>query len=178
VTRQLNPAGLALLKMSESCVQHAYLDPRPGKPIWTIAYGHTGPDVFEGLNWTPAQCDACLVADLAPRCRAVEDLTHDVSTTGNQFAAMVDFAYNVGIGALKSSHLLAFHRLGRFVEAAADFQNYNHSNGQVLAGLTVRRQREAELYATPEPAFPSPYQGRGAVPVPSSRGWLAGLFAS
>lgn len=35
----------------------------PGDP-WTIGYGHTGKDVFAGLEWTQAQADAALVSDI------------------------------------------------------------------------------------------------------------------
>lgn len=41
--------------------------PRPaglsGAP-WTIGYGHTGPDVFEGLEWGEVQAQAALERDL------------------------------------------------------------------------------------------------------------------
>lgn len=35
---------------------------------WTIAYGHTGPEVHSGLVWTEAQGDAALVADATLHC--------------------------------------------------------------------------------------------------------------
>lgn len=35
----------------------------PGAP-WTIGYGHTGRDVYEGLTWTEAQARAALARDI------------------------------------------------------------------------------------------------------------------
>ena len=32
--------------------------------VWTIGYGTTGPNVFAGVVWTQAQCDAALAAKL------------------------------------------------------------------------------------------------------------------
>jgi lysozyme len=33
--------------------------------VWTIGYGHTGPEVVEGLEWTIPQAEAALQADMA-----------------------------------------------------------------------------------------------------------------
>lgn len=69
------------------------------------------------------------------------------ATTQNQFDALVDFAYNLGIGNLRSSTLLRKHKTGDYVGAASEFKRWNHAAGVVLAGLTTRRLKEAALYA-------------------------------
>lgn len=55
---------------------------------WTIGYGHTGPEVRQGLVWTLEQARAALAADLAKACalldrvlpwwRALSDVRQDV----------------------------------------------------------------------------------------------------
>jgi lysozyme len=56
---QFIDAGLNLLKQLEGRRLNAYQD-QAG--IWTIGYGHTGPEVNAGLVWSQAQADATLQA--------------------------------------------------------------------------------------------------------------------
>ncbi len=67
-------------------------------------------------------------------------------TTQNQRDALTSFAYNLGVGALKSSTLLRLHNEGKIKEAANEFQKWIHSNGKTLKGLVTRRQKERDLY--------------------------------
>ncbi len=65
--------------------------------IWTIGYGHTGPEVTKGLVWTLQQCDDAFVRDTEAFCACVE--THvKVPLNDNEFGALVSFCYNIGIG--------------------------------------------------------------------------------
>lgn len=56
-----DPESLALTKRSEGCSLKAYQDLGG---VWTIGYGHTGPEVHEGLTWTQEQCDDALKEDI------------------------------------------------------------------------------------------------------------------
>ena len=136
-----NAAGLKIIKDAEGLRLNAYKCPAG---IWTIGYGHTGPDVHPGLTITSERATELLAADLARFELAVSSLCP--VTTDNQFAALVSFAYNLGAGALKGSTLCRLHNEGRYVEAAAQFQRWNKAAGQVLPGLTKRRAAEAALY--------------------------------
>lgn len=69
-----------------------------------------------------------------------------VKLNQNQFDAIVDFAYNVGIGNLKKSTLLKKINVKSFVEASNQFIRWNKAGGKVLAGLTKRRNEEKELF--------------------------------
>ena len=66
--------------------------------------------------------------------------------TQNQFDALVCFAYNVGIGNLKSSTLLRMINDGQANAAGSQFLRWNKANGKVLSGLVNRRQAEMELF--------------------------------
>lgn len=69
-----------------------------------------------------------------------------VKVTQNQFDALVDFAYNLGIGNLGSSTLLKKVNASAFTEAADQFPRWNKAGGVILEGLTKRRNAERELF--------------------------------
>jgi lysozyme len=89
-----------------------------------------------------------LEADLQSVCEAVQAMC-EVELTPNQFAALVDFAYNEGVNALASSTLMRLVNNGDFNTAANQFERWVFANGQALPGLVTRRQREKELFLTP-----------------------------
>jgi lysozyme len=65
----------------------------------------------------------------------------------NQFDALVDFAYNLGTGNLKSSTLLKkVNADPKDHKISEEFLKWNRAGGKVLKGLTARRVAEAELY--------------------------------
>ena len=58
---QYDAAGLALTKAGEGLRLESYQD---SGGVWTIGYGHTGPEVHEGLVWTQEQAEEALKHDL------------------------------------------------------------------------------------------------------------------
>lgn len=148
MTRQINDAGLALIKHAEGCELEAYPDPGTGGAPWTVGYGHTGPGVQKNLVITQAEADAYLVADLAKFCAAVEH--YAPVCTDNQFAALVSFAFNEGASKLATSTLLHLHNAGDYQGAQKQFQLWTYASGHKLPGLIARRAAEAALYGTPD----------------------------
>lgn len=144
MTRQINTAGLDLIKQFEGCRLQTYLDVA-GIP--TIGWGHTGSDVRAGMKITQAEADRLLDKDLDRFEAAVDRLTRGIASD-NQFAAMVSLAFNVGAGdgGLKTSTLLRLHNEGNYAAAAGQFARWNKAGGKVLKGLVRRRRAEAELY--------------------------------
>lgn len=63
-----------------------------------------------------------------------------------QIAALVDFAYNLGTGALRASTLLRMLNRGDYEEAADQFLRWNKAGGRILRGLTLRRMAERDLF--------------------------------
>lgn len=61
------------------------------------------------------------------------------------FNAIVDFAYNLGVGNLQISTLRRKLNEQNWPAARAEILRWNKAGGRVLAGLTMRRQAEAEL---------------------------------
>ena len=146
VTRHINPAGLALVKQFEGCRLKAYPDPATNGDPWTIGYGSTGPHVHPGLTITQAEADALLAKDLARFEAGVEQVAP--GATDNQFAALVAFAFNLGLGALSGSTLLKKHKAGDYAGAQAEFGKWVKAGGKVLPGLVKRRAAEAALYGS------------------------------
>lgn len=58
---RIDPLLVEQLKKDEGLRLEAYKDT---VGVWTIGYGHTGPEVKPGLVWTEAQAEAALVDDV------------------------------------------------------------------------------------------------------------------
>ena len=136
----MSPDGLAILQYFESCRLEAYWD-ADGK-VWTIGWGDTGPDVVKGLRITQAEADDRLKRRLAREFvpGVLASLVRPVSQA--QLDAMVDLAYNIGVGAFQSSTLVRLFNAGDQAGAAEQFPRWNKSGGKVLLGL--RRRRAAD----------------------------------
>jgi lysozyme len=149
---KINEAGLHLIENFEGCRLEAYPDPGTGGEPYTIGYGHTGEvngqPVALGMTITQDTANDLLAADLTHFEEGVNGLVSR-DATPNQFAAMVSFAYNEGLGALGGSQILAEFNAGNDQAAADDFSNWTTADGQVLEGLVRRRAAERELFLTP-----------------------------
>ena len=136
--------GFALSKSFEGLRLTAYQDVGG---VWTIGYGHTGPNVRAGLTITQAEADALLRSDVEDAVTCVNRAVN-VPITQNQFDALVDFCFNCGRGSLLQYTLLRKVNIGDFAGAAAQFALWDHAGGEVVEGLVKRRTAEAELFAS------------------------------
>jgi lysozyme len=116
--------------------------------VLTIGYGHTGRDVYQGQVITQEQAEGLLALDTHMAVAAVNRLV-TVPLNQNQFDALVDFAFNLGAGALAESRLLRYVNAGQFSRAAGQFPLWDHVNGAVTEGLYRRRIAEQALFNTP-----------------------------
>ncbi len=142
---KISSNGLAVIKNFESCKLEAYPDPGTGGAPWTIGWGHTGREVKPGLKWTQKQADETLLGDLARFENGVTSLM-TIDLKQGQFDALVSFAYNVGLTALKNSTLLEMVNNKRHDQALAQFARWNKSGGRVMKGLIRRRAAESWLW--------------------------------
>ena len=106
------------LKGEEGCRLAAYQDTLG---VWTIGWGHTGPEIVKGLVWTQSQADAQLEADLdaivdglvadIPWFEGLDPIRQDV---------LADMAFNMGdAGLMDFKNTLALVDSGQFTRAAA-----------------------------------------------------------
>ena len=168
--REINQAGLDLIKSFEGILDgdpktvnlDPYVDP---VGIYTIGWGHAivwgngflktstpnAKAIAKQLypnGLTRQQAEDLLRADIRAHSMPVEALIK-VPVTDNQFAALVSFAFNLGVNNLRNSTLLKKVNARDFAGAALEFAKWNKAGGQVLKGLTRRREAEATLFRTP-----------------------------
>ena len=139
--RRTNEAGIALIKDYEGLRLTPYLCPAR---VWTIGYGHTR-TVHAGMKITPQEADALLQDDLRLVERATQRLVQ-VTLNDNQFAALVSFTFNVGIGNLERSTLLSLLNRGWYEQVPAQLMRWDRASGEPLGGLSRRRAAEARLW--------------------------------
>lgn len=142
----LSDAGVNLIKQFEGYSATPYADP---VNIPTIGYGTIRyPDGRKvSLSDEPITEQTAieyLRHDAHSAELAVDSLCRD-DITQNQFDALVSFAYNCGNNALKTSTLLKRVNSGTG-DIRAAFVMWNKADGKVLRGLTIRRNKEADLY--------------------------------
>lgn len=102
--------------------------------VWTIGFGHTGPDVHEGMTITLEQAIAFMEKDCAKLLAFVTNLPL------LEAAAFASFGYNCGMSALITvvSH-----------DNPESLLAYSHDKkGNTLPGLLARRQLECNLIKT------------------------------
>ncbi len=65
----------------------------------------------------------------------------------NQFNSLVSIAYNIGINAFSKSTLLKKVKVNPNDETIKnEFLKWNKANGKMIKGLTIRREKECEIY--------------------------------
>ncbi|AMR58251.1 peptidoglycan hydrolase [Bacillus phage vB_BsuP-Goe1] len=142
----ISQAGINLIKSFEGLRTKAY-KAVPTEKYYTVGYGHYGSDVRVDQAISEKDAEKLLYDDVQSFVDAVNKLLK-VDVTQNQFDALVSFAYNVGVGALKSSTLLEYLNAGNFQKAADEFLKWNKSGGKVYGGLVKRREQERTLFLT------------------------------
>lgn len=150
MTLNLSKNGADLIKHFEGLRLKAYKCPAG---IWTIGYGHTGPDVTPGKVITKAQADELFNKDIQKFVDRVNKFL-TVQVSQNLFDALVSFDYNTG-GLKKYSKLtrkLEPSSLLKSVNAKKDpheisfqFRRYVYGGGVKLTGLVRRREAEVLL---------------------------------
>ncbi|MFC6644131.1 lysozyme [Granulicella cerasi] len=142
---QISDKGLALTKSFEGLRLRAYQD---SAGVWTIGYGHTGPDVHECQVITEPQAEALLRSDMAATEQYVSEAV-TVPLNQNQFDALCDFVFNVGIGNFHHSSLLITLNKGEYDAVPAEIMQWVRAGGKIIDGLIRRRQAEATLFKEP-----------------------------
>lgn len=134
----------------EGCKLTAYQD---SVGIWTIGIGSTFNPYTKVKVKKGDKIDMSTATDwLNQELNQVKSVVQDsvkVLINGNQLNALTSFAYNVGTGNLRRSTLLKMLNAGKpKEEVAKQFLLWNKAGGQVLKGLTIRRQAEADLFVS------------------------------
>jgi lysozyme len=137
----------ALARRYEGFSAHPYLCPA-GFP--TIGYGARFYEDGRGVKLTDppitqARAEKLLVWSLRSQFMpAVMRLCPEVDTPG-RMAALVDFAFNLGVGRLRDSTLRRKVNAGDWDAAQRQIVRWIMGGGRVLRGLVLRREAERAL---------------------------------
>jgi lysozyme len=144
---KIGAEGLKLIKEFEGCKLLSYKCPAG---VWTIGIGST-----RYADGSPVKANQALPnegAALMLLTKTVAAYEHTVNTVGveltqNEYDALVSLCYNIGSGNFVSSTLVKMLKAGEpKSEVAKQFLRWDKAGGKPLAGLTRRRNAEAELF--------------------------------
>ena len=144
---KIGAEGLKLIKEFEGCKLLSYKCPAG---VWTIGIGST-----RYADGTPVKANQALPNEDAAMQLLAKTLAHyehevnalKVELSQNEFDALVCLCYNIGTANLISSTLVRMLKAKEpKSEIAEQFLRWNKAGGKVLAGLTRRRNAEAELF--------------------------------
>lgn len=150
------------MRVSETCI--AFIKSMEGfakYPVWdyaqySVGYGCRCEKGEYPNGITEAEADALLR-------KAISNFENGINNIGrqftqNQFDALVSFSFNVGLGWTqnKSYRIYQLAHGTRFSDAEVIdiFKAWNKAGGQVLAGLTRRREAEARMWLYGENSTP------------------------
>ena len=141
----ISAEGLSLIKKFEGCELEAYLCPAN---VWTIAFGRTK-DVKEGDTCTQEQAEEWLVEEMEEYESYINDQV-EVDLEQYQFDALVSWVYNLGPTNLSSSTMLKVLNEEKYNEVPNQIRRWNKAGGNVLDGLTRRREAESLFFQNKE----------------------------
>lgn len=138
-----------LIRRFEGLYLRPYLCPA-GIP--TIGYGATYYEdgtrvLLTDLQITKARAEELLLwhvknVYLPAVLRLCPAIVHE---SPGRVAALIDFTFNLGAGNLRASNLRKRVNAKDWAAVPAELRKWNKGGGQVLKGLTIRREAEASL---------------------------------
>jgi len=150
VLRNVYQPGINLTKESEGFRNKLYND---AAGYCTIGYGHLikksscngTEDVLFSNEITEIQGEELLVVDMN-WAKYMVGKHVSVELTEGQYAALVDFVFNVGSGNFVSSTLLQRINAGQHGNVPFQFKRWVKAGGKEWPGLVTRRENEINLY--------------------------------
>lgn len=144
---KISEKGLKLTKQFEGIRLAPYKDVRG---IATIGFGSTfyldgTPVKITDKKITMEQAETLLQSALNALGEQLNKLVI-VHINQNQIDALLDFTYNIGIGAFSKSTLLKTLNEGKIEEAGKCLLSWQYAGGNVVQGLIKRREAELNLF--------------------------------
>src|SRR5512139_1172014 len=101
--------------------------------VYDVGYGHVIPSSCHPLTITREEAHALLIGDVVMIAGEVDDMV-TVPVLPHERDALISFAYNVGVNALRRSTLL--ERLNsQDYECWSELRKWNKSDGKIRLGL-------------------------------------------
>lgn len=142
---KISQQGIDLIRRFEGCKLKPYLCPAG---YWTVGYGHVignGKTKPEKQLYTQEEVNELLRTDLVRFEQGVLRYC-PVHLTQFEFDSLVSFSFNLGLGVLQRSTLRRKILRQDKQAAARNILKYNKAGGQVLKGLTRRREAEYRMF--------------------------------
>ena len=142
---KISQHGIDLIRRFEGCKLKPYLCPAG---YWTVGYGHVignGKTKPEKQLYTQEEVNELLRTDLVRFEQGVLRYC-PVHLTQFEFDSLVSFSFNLGLGVLQRSTLRRKILRQDKQAAARNILKYNKAGGQVLKGLTRRREAEYRMF--------------------------------
>jgi len=141
--------AFSMIKQYEGLRLKAYPDPASGGVPWTIGYGTTdinGLPVRSGMVCMPEQALAWMESDASKMATKIQGWL-ERTVTDNEMSALISLAYNIGLGGLYHSQVLADINDGLAPKVCADaFMHFIHAAGKINQGLINRRKEEMAVF--------------------------------
>ena len=142
IATEISQNCIDLVKKSEGFSDKAYI--LPGESDYTIGYGHSDANVYEGQTITEEAAERLLKADLKGYEEYILKYCEYLELNQNQLDALVSFTYNGGPGML---HQLTANKTRTAEEIAEHITSYTKSSSESnRKGLLKRRTAEKELF--------------------------------
>ena len=149
MARPIPKAALDFVAAHEGFKSEAYRCPAG---IWTVGFGSTGPHVKPGMTITKATALKLLRDDMQIAVRKLYSVLKPgviEGLTDHQYAALLSFAFNVGMKA--SWGIVRQLNAGKLDMVPGELMKFTKANGVQLKGLVRRRSEEVALWNTASP---------------------------
>lgn len=148
MTRSIPEVAVRFVADHEGCKLQAYQD---SVGIWTIGFGHVGPEVRAGYTIDRAKALDYLRKDLGHAAfRLSQKVRGDVidSLSDQQYAALLSFVFNLGAG-----DWTIWKRLNNreFDRVPMEIMKFVNAGGRKIQGLVNRRAAEVVLWSEGDP---------------------------
>jgi lysozyme len=110
--------------------------------IPTGCYGQTGEHIKIGQKFTDEECAEMLAEELVKFDKQLDKALKVEYQNDYQHAAMVSFAYNVGITNVKTSTLARLFNQGKYEQACDQLSRWVYAKKKKFKGLVRRREVE------------------------------------
>jgi lysozyme len=116
--------------------------------VWTIGYGHTGKEAYEGNTISKDKANSLLIDDVNNAAQCIkrilkqwkEDDREGYKLNGNEYEALISLVFNSGCQGVRNSSFIQKIKSGKYDEAATMILDYKSD------GLENRRNAEYELF--------------------------------
>lgn len=143
-----------LIQRHEGLRLAVYLDP---VGVETVGWGHVVQPIDRlslGQKITRERADALFAKDLARARKGIAEAVQ-VPLSPEQEAALISWAFNVGVAGAKANTLIRQLNAGNPWSVPDELRRWVHAGGRELPGLVARREEEAALFASGTPPKPT-----------------------